>query len=256
MQLTYVGHATVLLETEGRRILTDPMLRNRVTHLTRRPSPVDPAWYNGLDAVLISHLHWDHFDTASLRLLNHKTRFIVPLGTAPLLEKLGFRHVEEVNVGEQTNVGPLTITATYAEHGRSRLPFGRSAPCLGFLINGGHTTYFPGDTDLFPEMTALAPQPIDLALLPVWGWGPTLGNGHMTPQRAAEALTLLRPRLAIPIHWGTYHPIGMGWLDPEFMRVPPHTFVTQAAFTAPQVKTFVVAPGEGIDLTSWVNGTS
>jgi L-ascorbate metabolism protein UlaG (beta-lactamase superfamily) len=82
---------------------------------------------------------------------------------------------------------------------------------VGYLITGpgqGRTVYFAGDTDLFPEMSSLAPA-IDVALLPIWGWGPTLGWGHLDPERAAEATGLLSPTCVVPIHHGTLLPIGL-----------------------------------------------
>jgi L-ascorbate metabolism protein UlaG (beta-lactamase superfamily) len=94
-------------------------------------------------------------------------------------------------------------------------------------------------------MASLA-ENLDTALLPVWGWGPTLGSGHLDPRRAAEALRLLRPRRAIPIHWGTFRPIGMGWSRMRFLTHPPQAFARHAAEMAPEVEVRVVAPGRGI----------
>ena len=74
------------------------------------------------------------------------------------------------------------------------------------LRSAAGAVYFPGDTDLFPEMGSLAP--VDAALLPIWGWGPTLGPGHLDPDGAVRATQLIEPRLVIPIHWGTYAPAG------------------------------------------------
>ena len=240
-QLTFIGHATVLLQIGGVQLLTDPLLRNRIVHLYRHRSSGRPAPGLNVDAVLISHLHFDHLDLPSLRRLGYSTRLIVPRGAAKLLAK--FKQVEELGVGESTTVGPVTITATYAKHDRRRHRFGPVADSLGYLIDGGgHTIYFAGDTDLFPEMATLADQ-LDVALLPVWGWGPTLGDGHMDPYRAAEALQLLQPRLAIPIHWGTFHPWGIGWLMFQLLTNPPHLFVRYAERLAPDVKTHIISPG-------------
>ena len=247
LDLTYIGHATLLLELQGLRLLTDPLLRNRVTHLRRRTLPVVERQYRRIDAVLISHLHWDHFDRASLRLIEPDTRFVVPYGSAKILRKEGFSNVEEVAVGDKVHIGPVTVEATYANHGRNLLPFGRKADCLGYLVKGQYTTYFPGDTDIFPGMEQLG-SGLDLALMPVWGWGPTIGSGHMDPERAAEALTLLQPRLAIPIHWGTFHPMGLGWLSRKFMRRPPRLFARRAARRAPDVQTLILQPGEKREL--------
>ena len=85
---------------------------------------------------------------------------------------------------------------------------GRPGSAVGFLVRGSQTVYFAGDTGLFPGLEGLA-DPLDVALLPIWGWGPTLGEGHLDPERAAEAVSLLAPRIVIPIHWGSLHPLGM-----------------------------------------------
>ncbi len=249
LHLTYVGHATLLLEMEGVRLLTDPLLRSRVTHLRRRALPVSHHLFSDIDAVLISHLHWDHFDRASLRQIDRQTRFVAPIGSARLLRREGFRQIDEVGMGESVHVGPLAIKATYADHGNLRLPFGRKADSLGYLIKGAHTTYFPGDTDIFSGMAGLSDD-LDLALLPVWGWGPSLGPGHMDAVRAAEALTLLQPRVAVPIHWGTFHPIGMGRLSKKMLRRPPLLFASRAARRAPDVRVLVLQPGESADVAS------
>ena len=114
------------------------------------------------------------------------------------------------------------------------------------MIEGRNRVYFAGDTDLFDAMADLAP--LDVALLPVWGWGPSLGHGHMDPARAASALSMLRPRLAIPIHWGTLYPAGLGWFRPHLLTEPPLRFARQAAELAPEVEVRVLEPGQSLDL--------
>src|SRR6185503_2691890 len=101
--------------------------------------------------------------------------------------------------------------------------------------------YFAGDTGLFAGMARL--PTLDLALLPVWGWGPRLGPGHLDPVGAAEALTLLRPRIAVPIHWGTYSPL---WYlrPPAYLSEPGVAFAREAARLAPEVEVRVLTPGE------------
>lgn len=238
--LTYVGHATVLVDLDGVRLLTDPILRPRVMHL-RRATPVPAAALRGLDAVLVSHAHWDHLDVPSLERLGRDLPIVCGRGLGGLLRKKRFDHVVEVEVGEDVQIGGLTITATLADHEGSRGPLLARADPIGFVIAGSQRIYFPGDTDLFEGMADLVP--LDVALLPVWGWGPSLGPGHLDPGRAAEALSLLRPRVAIPIHWGTLAPIGM---SPD--ADPPHAFVRAAALVAPDVDVRVLQPGDSIDL--------
>lgn len=246
-RITYIGHATVLIEVDGCRLLTDPVLRGRVAHLRRRAPLAAPEWRKRLDAVLLSHLHLDHFDLPSLRRLGKGTRLLVPRGAGLLLTRQGFTAVEELAPGETATVGTLPIAATGALHFGFRPPFGPTAAAIGFLIGAQRRIYFPGDTDLFPEMADLRAD-LDTALLPVWGWGPTLGPGHLDPERAAEALRLLRPRLAVPIHWGTLYPLGWERGERAFLTDPPHRFARHAALVAPEVEVTIVPPSGHIDL--------
>ncbi len=246
-RITYVGHSTVLIEMNGARFLTDPVLRRRIAHLRRRVE-VDTAALRGVDAVLVSHAHYDHLDRRSLELLGRSTLVVVPRGLGGLLRRRGFERVVEMDVGEHVSLGELTVEATHAEHEGDR-PFGARAKALGYLITGSHRLYFAGDTELFDGMTSLAGS-LDVAFVPIWGWGPTLGRGgHLDPERAADALALLRPRIAVPIHWGTYHPLHLGLrVAPPFMRDPPAQFVQAASLVAPEVDVRVLQPGGKLEL--------
>jgi L-ascorbate metabolism protein UlaG (beta-lactamase superfamily) len=246
-QISYLGHATLLLEIDGVRILTDPLLRDGVFHLERRSQPVDAAQYQKIDAVMISHLHWDHLDILSLRLLGPEVHLIVPNGAAGLLKKKGFQNAVEMRAGDRTEVGRLTIQATHAEHNHRMLFYQLPAGCLGYLVRGSRTVYFAGDTDLFAGMADLAGD-LDLALLPVWGWGPALGRGHMDGTRAAQALTLLRPRMAVPIHWGTFYPRWVSWLRHNRMTQPPQIFLREGGKLMPNVKIEILPPGTSLSL--------
>jgi L-ascorbate metabolism protein UlaG (beta-lactamase superfamily) len=106
--------------------------------------------------------------------------------------------------------------------------------------------YFAGDTARFDEMAELTD--LDVALVPIWGWGPSLGPGHMDPDQAAAAVALLRPRLAVPIHWGTFAPIGSGDGARGHVRDPAWRFAARVAERAPSVLVRVLAPGESVAL--------
>jgi L-ascorbate metabolism protein UlaG (beta-lactamase superfamily) len=244
LRITYVGHATVLLELDGARLLTDPLLRGRVLHLRRSTRLSQDFNRQQLSAVLISHTHQDHFDLPSLERLEKDTLMVLPRGVGGRLSKRGFRHIQECTAGEEIHVGSLTIQATYAEHRKSRFARGPCQDCLGYLVHGTHSVYFAGDTDLFPGMAQIGELNLGVALLPVWGWGPSLGPGHMDPYRAALALRLLKPRLAIPIHWGTLYPLGFipSWAG--FLSDPPHRFAWFAKRLAPEVEVAILQPGE------------
>lgn len=242
LHLTYIGHATILVEMDGIRILTDPLLRNRVSILRRISPTPDPTTFQDVDAILISHLHVDHLDIRSLQRLNRGASIFLPQGSDKFVRNLGFNRIHEMRVNETTMFKGITIRSTYAKHRHWRYPLGPVANPLGFIISGQYRIYFSGDTDLFPEMAELTPN-LDIALLPVWGWGLTISKGHLDPTRAAQALRMLKPRVAIPIHWGTMHPTGVGWLKPSFLSRPPIKFARLAAQYAPDVSVRIVPPG-------------
>jgi L-ascorbate metabolism protein UlaG (beta-lactamase superfamily) len=247
-RITYVGHATVLVAMDGVRLLTDPLLRRVVTHLRRR-RPVDKDVLREIDAMLVSHAHYDHLDLPSLQRVGRSTQVVVPRGAGVLLRRRRFSQITEIDVGERVSVGDVTIEATHADHDSTRGLVGPRSQAIGYVLAGSHRIYFAGDTGLFDEMAALAGD-LDVALVPIWGWGPGLGRGkHMDPDGAAEALALLRPRIAVPIHWGTYHPLHMGLRRiPSYLRDPATRFVDAAAEQAPDVEVRVLAPGESLDL--------
>jgi L-ascorbate metabolism protein UlaG (beta-lactamase superfamily) len=245
----WLGHSTVALEVGGVRLLTDPVLGPRIGPLHRRVGPLESVIEHP-DAILISHLHHDHLDLGSLSLLPRASVIVVPAGGGGLVRSHGFRQVIEVRAGHSVGIGSATITAVPARHSGRRTPFGPSAPALGYVIDGEHRIYFAGDTDLFSEMAALAVPPLDLAILPVGGWGPTLGGGHLDPERAARALTLLLPRHAFAVHWGTLWPIGLGRIRPGRYHQPGRRFVEAARRLAPEVLVTLLEPGGELDLPS------
>ncbi len=220
-RITWLGHATALIDLGGTQVLTDPVLRDRLMHLVRVSDPIEDTLVEALDAVVISHMHSDHFDVPSLRKLKRDTPLIVPRGGGRPGARLGFREVTELPVGESLTIGAAEVTAVPAVHGAGRWPWGEKTDTIGFTVSGGgKRVYFAGDTDLFDEMSDLAEPALDAALIPVWGWGPALGPGHLDPERAAEAVARLRPRLAVPIHWGTLYPQGLRRFIPHHLEEP------------------------------------
>jgi L-ascorbate metabolism protein UlaG (beta-lactamase superfamily) len=243
-RVIYVGHATVSIELDGVRLLTDPFLGRWLGPL-RRQTPVPSAGVTERpDAVLISHLHRDHVDLRSLRRIAAGVPLIVPAGTRAFFARRGFDRVVELAPGETHRVGPVLVTATVADHEIGRR--GVEAEPVGFLVEGTRRLYFAGDTDLFDGMAALGDRGLDLALLPVWGWGPTLGPGHLDPGRAARAAAVLAPRLAVPIHWGTLYPAGLARLRPRPLTQPPLEFAARVRALAPAVEVRIARPGSAV----------
>jgi len=238
--LTWLGHSTVVIDLEGTRVVTDPVLRGRIWHLRR--GALDAAAVGQLDAILVSHSHFDHLDLGSLDRLDRNLPVVVPRGVGRLVRRRGFRRTVELDVGEELPLGAIVIRATHADHESSRGPFSPSTPSLGYVVEGGARIYFAGDTGLFQEMRHLGP--VDVALLPVAGWGPRLGAGHLDPAGAAEALRLLHPKAALPIHWGTLRRI---FAERPGDR-PAREFVRIAREVAPEVDVRVLSIGETLAL--------
>ena len=190
---------------DGTRLLTDPVLRRTVVHL-RRAAPVPRAAYAGVDAVLVSHSHFDHLDLPSLARLDRSVRVVVPRGAAMLVRRRGFGNVVEVEQGDEIEVGALRVHAVHADHDAAPRPLGVRAQPVGFVLRGSRSVYFAGDTDIFPGMDDL--RPVDVALLPVAGWGPTLPPGHLNPRSAAESLVLLCQVLLDAPSWRTLTSTG------------------------------------------------
>ncbi len=247
--LTWLGHSTVLIELASTRLLTDPILRNRVAHLRRIGAPA--AVPGEVGGVLISHAHHDHLDPASLRLLDRSTPIVLPRGAGGMLRRRGFRNLTEIEAGDETEIGGVRIRATHAEHRHGRGPLAPHSPALGYLVGCADAdpdhwrVYFAGDTDLFDGMESLAGA-IDAALLPVAGWGRRVPAGHLTPERAAEAARRLAPSLAVPIHWGT---LAEAWVrrdEPD--RAPALEFEQKLAVLAPAVRAEVLEPGASLEI--------
>jgi L-ascorbate metabolism protein UlaG (beta-lactamase superfamily) len=244
LAVTWLGHATVLIEMDGLRVLTDPVLRHRIGPLIRVVP--DPAALTPVDCVLVSHLHADHADVRSLRAVHCRGPLVAPHPGGVWLSARGLAGVTDVRVGEELRIGSLRVTATPATHDRRRWRFGPAADPVGYLIRGSSSVYFAGDTDLFLAMAELRGQ-VDVALLPVWGWGSRVGAGHLDPESAAAAAALIAPAVTIPIHWGTYAVPSAVRRDADRER-PVREFADYAGRYAPAVEVRTLAPGDRIAL--------
>ena len=239
--LSWLGHSTVLIELDGVHLITDPVLRHRIGHLVRIAPDIGTNEVGAVDCVLLSHLHADHADIRTLRELRRTGPIIAPASAQRWLTRHGLRSISVIGVGEDAAVGPVGVTAIPARHAGRRWPVGPAGASLGFVIKGSSSIYFAGDTDLFPAMADLRGS-VDVALLPVSGWGPNVGEGHLDPERAARAVALIEPAVAIPIHWGTY---ALPWrirTEGDPVR-PAREFAALTRRLVPGVEVRLLAPG-------------
>jgi L-ascorbate metabolism protein UlaG (beta-lactamase superfamily) len=235
------------LHDSGVRLLTDPLLTDRLAHLRRMAGPT-PALPGAPDAVLVSHLHADHLHLPSLQAVPGEPLLLVPRGAAALVARgLGTRYADrcvELLPGDETAVGTLLVRAVPAAHDGGRGPWSRyRTTAMGFVVEGASRTWYAGDTGLFPEMAAIGP--LDLALIPVGGWGPTLGSaGHLDARAGAEALRRVQASWAVPVHYGTFWPVGLGRVRQHMFYEPGTEFARHAATAAPDSRVRVLAHGE------------
>jgi L-ascorbate metabolism protein UlaG (beta-lactamase superfamily) len=131
-------------------------------------------------------------------------------------------------------------------HDRRRRPFGPQATPIGHLVQGSISAYFAGDTDLFDDMADLSGL-VDVALLPVWGWGPGVGSGHLDPERAARAAAVIAPRIVVPIHWGTFALPWRAWRAADGRR-PAREFAALTSRYAPEVDVRVLDQGQRLEI--------
>lgn len=253
MRLTWWGHSSVTVEHAGKRLLFDPVLCDSIAHLRRRRGPSPPESARQADAVVISHLHADHCHLRSLGLIESGTPVIGPSGIADFLRRAlpGHRlRCHDIAIGEELAVGEMVLHALYAAHDHRRSPVSRSrAQPLSFLINddrrGAAPLWFGGDTALHDKMREVAP--VGVALVPIGGWGPALGPGHLDPEQAAEAVRRLAADVAIPIHYGTFWVRGLGRLARDQFLGPERRFEEHVRLIAPHTSVRILAPSETLD---------
>ena len=205
--VTWIGHASALVDLGGERVLVDPLGRRRCRAV------------EGYGAILITHAHVDHLNRWTLSALDRSARVIVPKGAAPIVADLGFAEVQEIEPGDQLAVGRLDLACVPTRHDHGRWRKGDSPICSGYLISrGGHTVHHAGDVDmcdlaLFEEIGRQSA--IDVTMLPIGGMLPVwyyrwrrgaLDRGvHIDPDTALAIAQRLGARAMVPVHWGTVH---------------------------------------------------
>jgi L-ascorbate metabolism protein UlaG (beta-lactamase superfamily) len=228
VSITWIGHATTLIQGGGMSILTDPIFSERISGFFRRMAPAGVRGWDlpRIDVVVISHNHRDHLDEDSVRALGPRTTYVVPLGLGLWFKKRGLTRVIELDWWETTEIvgprgGHVVLTMVPAQHWSARLIADQDKSLWGgYVIDaGGRRFYFAGDTGYpaaFRQIGERFPD-LDYALLPIGAYAPRwfMRPQHMSPEDAALAFRELHARTLVPIHWGTFH------LSDEPMAEPP-----------------------------------
>jgi L-ascorbate metabolism protein UlaG (beta-lactamase superfamily) len=252
VRITWLGHSTMVLELDGRRILTDPVWSDRI-------SPVDWAgpkrWYAPplpldqlppIDVVLVSHDHYDHLDYPTMAALaSIDTTFVTPLGVAEHLVYWGVPEprIVELDWWEETTIDGLLIACTPARHASGRTLFDQNATLWASyaLLGEQHRVWFSGDTGLFPALTEIGERfgPFDLTMIEAGAYGSAWPDWHLGPEQAVRAHEMVRGRVMLPVHWGLFDLAFHGWTEPIERVI--------AAADRAGVEVLTPRPGESIE---------
>jgi L-ascorbate metabolism protein UlaG (beta-lactamase superfamily) len=255
LRATWLGWATVLVEIDGRRVLTDPVWSERCSPSTLvgpkrfHAPPIALADLPSIDVVVISHDHYDHLDMPVVRTLAARgTRFAVPLGVGAHLERWGVKpaQIAELDWNEGVDIGNLRLTAVPSRHYSGRNPrHNNETLWASWVVRGpAHRFFFSGDTGYHDDFRTIGAQhgPFDLTLLKIGAYDETWESIHMDPEDAVRAHGELRGKVMLPVHWATFNLGFHAW------REPPDR--TLAAARKAGITLVVPRPGESVDLTA------
>ncbi len=252
--VTWVGHATLLIQLDGLNILTDPnwsdgvgpiaLLRPRRLIAPGVPFEDLPR----IDAVIISHDHYDHLDAATVKRLAraHSPRFFVPLGLKAWFRGLGISNVVELDWWGVAQLGPLTFVSVPSQHTSGRTLFDQDERLWSsWVVSGTHERlFFGGDTGYHAGFTDIARRwgPFDVVALPIGGYSAFQSHhpNHLNPEEAVQAFEDLHGHLLVPIHWGTFE------LNREPSREPPERLLREARRRGIEAQVDVLSPGQTI----------
>lgn len=207
--VTWWGHASTTIELGSTLVATDPLLSRRLYHLVRE-TPAPPEAATRADVVLVSHLHHDHLHLPSLDRFDPRVPVVVPKGAPDVVRGLAGRELVQVVPGDRLEVAGVTIEVLPAHHDgrRDTRPRQASVPAIGFRFEAeGTSVWYPGDTGVRADFADV--EPVDLAAVPIGGWGPTLGDEHLDPVEAVAAVAAVGARWALAVHYGTFWPMAL-----------------------------------------------
>lgn len=213
MRVTWVGHSTVLLQIDGRTYLTDPVWSSRIGGVIKRQTPPGIPFSSlpRIDAILLSHDHYDHLDAGTLTRFPRDIPVLAPTGVGPWLRKRGFHRVVERSWWEETSLDGHRVTAVPAQHFSGRTPWGRDTTLwCGWVVQGseGSSAWFAGDSGYFSGFRQIgdAFPGLDVALVPAGAYLPRwfMSVVHVDPGEAAQAFVDSRAKRLLPIHWGAF----------------------------------------------------
>ncbi len=245
--MTWLGHSSVLLEIGGHRILTDPVFSKRASPFQWmgparfHPAPVTVSGLPAIDAVLISHDHYDHLDMGTVSdLLALDVPFIVPLGVGAHLEAWGVpaARIVELEWWQETRIGETRIVCTPARHfsGRGMTDRNRTLWASWAVIAPEHRVWFSGDTGPFPQAAEIGERlgPFDLSMVEIGAYDPAWGTVHLGPDEALKMHDQVKSRVLFPVHWGTFNLAPHRW-DQPLVRLMEEGEQREAALLIPVV---------------------
>ena len=251
--VTWWGHSSMTIDLPRAKVVTDPLLSGQLYHLRRATAPPPPAAAEA-DRVLVSHLHHDHLHLPSLDRFDPDVPVVVPRGAPRVVKGLDRRRLVEVAPGDAVEVAGVSVEVLPAHHSGRRSAFerGGDAPALGFRFADATTScWYPGDTGVRSDFADV--EPVDLAAVPIGGWGPSLGDEHLDPEEAVAAVEQVGARWALAVHYGTFWPLWLRRLRPGNHRrlfvSPPQRFRQALAATGSGVVPLTPAFGERVVLT-------